>query len=160
MALRRDPSLVPLSHDHHHGLVRVFEIRQALRAGRGLEAQVAETCRFYRQELTPHFRAEEEVVFPAIGAATTAGDDAIARLVDQHRQLRNMIEALDASTPRLSAFADLLEGHIRSEERDLFALYQEHVTPTTCSEVEREVRRILNRPDDRPRECKLPRIDT
>lgn len=156
MALRRDPSLIPLSHDHHHGLVRVFEIRQALRADLGLEAQALETRRFYEEELVPHFRAEEESVFPAIGDATDAGAEDIARLLDEHRQLRTMIEALDPSPARLGAFADLLERHIRFEERELFGVYQEHVKPAARATVEREVRRILNRPDDRPRDCKVP----
>jgi len=156
MLLRRDPSLIPLSHDHHHGLVRVFEIRRALRAGQDLDVQAEDTRRFYRQGLTPHFRAEEEVVFPAIRAATATAEAALSRLVDEHRQMRDMVGALDASTQRLGAFADLLERHIRFEERELFPAYQERVAPAARSAVEEEVRRILNRPDDQPRACKLP----
>jgi hemerythrin-like domain-containing protein len=158
MLLRRDPSLIPLSHDHHHGLVRVFEIRRALRAGQDLDVQAEDTRRFYQQELTPHFRAEEEVVFPAIRAATATAttEAALSRLVDEHRQMRDMVGALDASTQRLGAFADLLERHIRFEERELFPAYQERVAPAARSAVEEEVRRILNRPDDQPRACTLP----
>lgn len=156
MALRRDPSLIPLSHDHHHGLVRVFEIRQALRAGEGLEAQVKETRRFYAEELTPHFQAEEEAVFPAITGATDAGTETIARLLDEHRELAAMAAGLDANPERLGAFADLLERHIRCEERELFGVYQDHVAPETRDSVEADVRRILDRPDDQPRGCKLP----
>jgi len=64
MPPRRDPSLIPLSHDHHHGLVRVFEIRRALRGGEDLAAQLRRTLAFYRDDLTPHFRAEEDALVP------------------------------------------------------------------------------------------------
>lgn len=158
MALRRDPSLIPLSHDHHHGLVRVFEIRQALRSGTKIDVQVEVTLRFYDEDLTPHFRAEEEAVFPAIRAATDAGDAALARLIEEHEQMREMVTKLDATNEFLGAFADLLERHIRFEERELFGIYQEHVAPAARSRVEADVRRILDRPDDQPRSCKLPNL--
>lgn len=156
MARKRDPSLIPLSHDHHHGLVRVFEIRQALRSGQGLEAQVELTRAFYRDELTAHFRAEEEIVFPAIGAATDAATATLADLIAEHRRLGEMVDSLDASTQGFAAFADLLERHIRREERELFVSYEKHVAPPARAAVEEGVRRILDRPDDTPRSCALP----
>jgi hypothetical protein len=70
--------------------------------------------------------------------------------------LERLARELDASPERLSAFADLLEGHIRYEERDLFQQYQEHVPPAARPGVEEGVRRILNRPASTPKACALP----
>jgi hemerythrin-like domain-containing protein len=156
MPARRDPSLVPLSHDHHHGLVRVFEIRQAMRGGGDLNGELRRTRDFVRDELAPHFVAEEEVVVPALRAATAEAEAGLARLADEHRRLRELAAALDDSAERLAAFADLLESHIRFEERELFPVYQQHVDAAARLAVEAEVRRILDRPDDSPRTCKLP----
>lgn len=170
MAERRDPSLIPLSHDHHHGLVRVFEIRQALRRDEDLLAQIDRTLGFHRDDLTPHFRAEEEAVIPALLAATADAATAAAldRLAGEHRRLNEMVAALAEHTEgdspdapasvaeALAAFADLLESHIRFEERELFPIYQAHVAADARSQVEATVRRILNRPDDTARTCKLP----
>ncbi len=156
MVQRRDASLIPLSHDHHHGLVRVFEIRQAIRGGEGLADQLRATVEFFRSDLEPHFEAEEEAVVPALQAATTDARAELERLSDEHRQLRDMAANLDASAARLGAFAELLESHIRFEERQLFPIYQEHVSAAARAAVEAAVRRILERPNDTPRACKVP----
>lgn len=155
MAQRRDRSLIPLSHDHHHGLVRVFEIRQALKHGGDLSEQLRQTREFYREDLVPHFEAEEEAVVPALRAAMREAEAPLARLSEDHERLREMIENLDASAARLSELADLLESHIRFEERELFPLYQAHVGPDARRAVEAGVRRVLDRPDDSPRACKI-----
>ena len=146
MPLKRDPSLIPLSHDHHHGLVRVFEIRQALRAGTGLERQVLATREHWQGELAPHFAAEEQVVFPAM-ASIEGAQALIARLIDEHGRLGDMAQAIAAEHGRLAAFADLLEAHIRAEERDLFGQYQTHVPQPARDAVGAGVRRILDRPE-------------
>ena len=154
--LKRDPSLVPLSHDHHHGLVRVFEIRQALRAATGLEAQAALARRFWEESLVPHFAAEEEALFPAMHGVDGAAA-LIERLCDEHRRLEAMAFAADPAPESLRTFADLLEGHIRLEERQLFPSYQAHVPQARRDAVEQRVRAILKRASDSPASCDLPR---
>lgn len=155
MPLQRDPSLVPLSHDHHDGLLRVFQIRQALRAGAGLDKAATATRQFFARELVPHFRAEEEVLLPVLRQALGAEHPLLARLVEDHRALDRLAQDLDQTPHRLSAFADLLERHIRYEERELFQQYQEHVPQATRPDVEAAVRRILNRPAGAPSACAL-----
>lgn len=147
MPLKRDRSLIPLSHDHHHGLVRVFEIRQALRAGDGAAARQREITRaFYADDLQPHFRAEEEVLVPALREHAAVQEVEIARLIHDHRRLGELIAELDSRPTALAELADLLEAHIRREERELFPAFQEHVPPDRRAAVEAGVRQILNRP--------------
>ena len=156
MALRHDPSLIPLSHDHHHGLVRVFMIRQAVRARVGLSEETAATQEFWTRNLVPHFEAEELVLFPALRAAHCALD-LVERLTGEHARLREMAASLDASPERLSGLADLLESHIRCEERELFTQYQAQLPEAERRAVETQIRRLLDRPDDLPKACELPR---
>jgi hemerythrin-like domain-containing protein len=147
---KRDPSLIPLSHDHHQGLVRVFEIRQALRSGNGLERQAEVTRAFYARDLLPHFRAEEEVLVPVLRQTGAVDEAALQRLLDEHRTLARLaseVAGAPAAEP-LQHFADLLERHIRTEEREIFAAYQAHVPVGRRDAVAAEVRRILKRPHD------------
>ena len=70
----RHPSLIPLSHDHHHGLALALRCRkQALgqlkpMGAAGLRERAAEFLEFYRSNLALHFRAEEEALFPPMRA--------------------------------------------------------------------------------------------
>jgi hemerythrin-like domain-containing protein len=148
MPEKRDPSLVPLSHDHHHGLVRVFRIRQALLAGKDLEREAVVTCDFFARDLAPHFRAEEEILVPVLRESGAVGAHALSRLVDEHRTLERLVPELSRGVAALRDFADLLERHIRREEREIFPAYELRVLPHRRAEVEAGIRRILEWPDD------------
>jgi len=71
----RHSSLILLSHDHHHGLALALRCRkQALGQIKplgveGLRERRKEFLAFYTSNLVAHFRAEEEVLFPLVGAA-------------------------------------------------------------------------------------------
>ena len=64
----RHPSLIALSHDHHHGLALALRCRkQALgqlkpMGAAGLRQRAAEFLAFYADNLLAHFKAEEEVL--------------------------------------------------------------------------------------------------
>ena len=66
------------------------------------------------------------------------------RLKDEHRQLRALL--VEARTVRqagrrapLLAFADLLERHVRWEERELFGRCEEGITPADLAAVGHEL---------------------
>ena len=144
MPIKRDPSLIPLSHDHHHALVRVFEIRRALQTNGDIEAEASRTRAFFTNDLSPHFRAEEEALLPALERYLGAADPMVMRLTEDHARLRGAVEQLDTAGA-LGNFADLLESHVRFEERELFQRYQEHTPEEARRAVERGILRILKR---------------
>jgi hemerythrin-like domain-containing protein len=152
---KRDPSLIPLSHDHHHGLVRVFRIRQALRATADLEREAAVTRDFFKRDLAPHFRAEEEVLVPVLRECGGLGGDALSKLVDEHRMLERLVSELARTITPLRDVADLLERHIRYEEREIFPAYEMRVPPGRRGDVEAAIRRILERPADEAKTCDI-----
>jgi hemerythrin-like domain-containing protein len=116
----RDPSLVPLSHQHHNGLALCVLTRRSLSADSspenvaGLARRVIER---YELELVNHFGIEEQVLFPVCGEAPI-----VAELVAEHRAMEALVAQMRTapSAPLLEEFCQLLSSHIRREENELF----------------------------------------
>jgi iron-sulfur cluster repair protein YtfE (RIC family) len=134
--MKRHDSLVPLSRDHHEALMLCLRIHRGLPARGGDLEWVASKARqvaaFFESHLVRHFRSEEEGVFPKLKGIEDASV-LIAELLSEHRRLEKLVEALrdckrEETASLLSNFADLLESHIRKEERVLFPLYERYVT--------------------------------
>jgi len=149
----RHPSLIPLSQDHHHGLALALRCRkQALgqikpMGAEGLRERAKEFLVFYATHLVPHFRAEEEVLFPLLRSAVAGSEDMIDELVRDHRQIRQAIPQLEGGTglaKLIFDLGDLLERHIRKEERELFPLFEQHVEDRQAETVGKEIKKILN----------------
>jgi hemerythrin-like domain-containing protein len=142
--VKRHPKLQPLSDDHHRALVLARRTRRAAKASDS--DSLARTWRdaqaTFAAELEPHFRAEETWLFPLLdeGGLRTLFDRARA----DHKRLRELIRsAADPVTAR--EFADLLEAHVRFEERELFprveialAAYDDAAIRGLCHEGARE----------------------
>ena len=132
---KRHPSLVPLSHDHHHGLALALRCRkQALgqikpSGVEGVRLRASEFLAFYATELSSHFEAEEKILFPEMGLYVPESQPLIADLVREHETVRLATAKLE-STAGLGKvifdLGDLLERHIRREERELFPLFEQH----------------------------------
>ena len=155
----RHPILIPLSNDHHHGLALALRCRrQALgqikpTGVQGLKERVKEYRDFFAQNLVPHFRAEEEILFPLIRARAAESRSLIDQLLKDHEQLRKGEECL-AEDKGLSKvlfdLGDLLERHIRREERELFPFFENLATLVDVERIGKEIKEILeNR--ERPR---------
>jgi hemerythrin-like domain-containing protein len=120
----RDPSLIPLSHQHHNGLALGVMTRRSLAADSSAEnvAKLAQrVIDRYEIELVNHFEIEEQVLFPACGAMPIIGE-----LVAQHRAMEVLVGQIRTapSAALLEEFCGLLAGHIRREENELFEQIQ------------------------------------
>ena len=149
---KRHPALVPLSHDHHHGLALALRCRKhalgQLNPGdaTALEACVAEASRFFNENLLVHFEAEETVLFPLM-TAHEESRELVARLEGEHRTFARLVaDAGGPGGPRkfLFDFGDLLEQHIRSEERQLFPAFEVLVPDADAERAGREIKRLLD----------------
>ena len=138
--MKRHASLVPLSRDHHHGLV----IAQRLILGRSTNPradwpadpaqQAARLLAFFETDLRPHFEIEEAHVFPVAARDLVDGDSRTQALIAEHETMRKMVRELAADSTsrlqeRLTAFGELLKAHIHTEERILFEQMQDACTP-------------------------------
>ncbi|MDE0032501.1 MAG: hemerythrin domain-containing protein [Deltaproteobacteria bacterium] len=149
---KRHPSLIPLSHDHHHGLALALRCRKhalgQINPGdpTAMEACAAEASRFFNENLTAHFEAEETVLFPLM-AAHEECRELVARLEGEHRTFARLVaDAGGPGGPRkfLFDFGDLLEQHIRSEERQLFPAFEALVPDAEAERAGREIKRLLD----------------
>lgn len=117
--MRRDPQLIQLSREHHAALrlaKQLLEV-QSPPAAEALAAVARESA-----GLLSHFEQEERELLPQLlnyGEAQLA-----ARLQDEHRQMRALLQADDAASLKLLGV--LLGGHVRFEERELFETLQRH----------------------------------
>ena len=149
----RHPALIPLSHDHHHGLALALRCRkQALGQLRpmgvkGLKERAGEFREFFANQLVPHFRAEEEVLFPQMRALVPESESIIEQLIRDHQQLRAAMPQLESGVglgKLVFDLGDLLERHIRKEERELFPLFEQHVGETGAETIGEEIKKILD----------------
>jgi quercetin dioxygenase-like cupin family protein/hemerythrin-like domain-containing protein len=132
--MRRHSSLIPLSHDHHHALVQVRSLRRAAEGDTAAQrAATASFLRFFSDESVRHFRQEEERLFPALVDVAPAEEFLVQALLD-HQCLHGLVARLDqdlsegaTDSALMREIADLLENHIRLEERSLFPLMEEIV---------------------------------
>jgi hemerythrin-like domain-containing protein len=128
-AMKRAPQLRDLSEDHHHGLVlaRKAKIAASGKEGPSEPEMWAEVEAVFKSELAPHFEIEEALIGTALRAA---GESQLAqRLTDEHEALRRFIvPGHPHTTDDLRHFGELLEQHIRFEERELFQVAQEKLT--------------------------------
>jgi len=148
----RHPSLMPLSQDHHHGLALALRCRkQALgqlkpMGAKGLKERAVEVREFFTNHLVVHFRAEEEALFPKLRELVPESAAMVDQLVREHRQIRDAVAQLGTNAglgKLVFDFGDLLERHIRKEERELFPLFEQHVGATGADAVGGEIKKIL-----------------
>jgi len=148
----RHPSLIALSHDHHHGLALALRCRkQALgqlkpMGVKGLIERAGEFREFFANNLIAHFRAEEEALFPHMRALAPASAPIIEQLIEDHQQFRAALPQLvdEAGLAKLLFdLGDLLERHIRKEERELFPLFERHIGDAAAEAVGAEIKKLL-----------------
>lgn len=148
----RHPSLILLSHDHHHGLALALRCRkQALgqlkpMGAKGLIERAVEVRQFFANHLVAHFRAEEEVLFPQMRAVVPGSAAIVDQLLREHRQLGDAVAHLDADSglgKLVFDFGDLLERHIRKEERELFPLFEQHIGEAAAAAAGAEIKKLL-----------------
>jgi iron-sulfur cluster repair protein YtfE (RIC family) len=130
----RHKSLIPLSHDHHNGLVVALRLKKGGPASpndpwlAGEENQAPQLLHFSDTELLNHFALEEEVLFPLLDVSEELVS-LTRELVEEHTEMRQMLDAirLSPSTVLLTKFGEMLEKHIRKEERILFPLIEHEI---------------------------------
>ncbi|MCJ8165596.1 hemerythrin domain-containing protein [Pontibacter sp. E15-1] len=132
--MKRHPSLIPISRQHHGGLLTARLLQHGAPPYKGMPTAAADklayTLQFYTDHLQAHFEIEETTVFAAARAHSEALAEQTDVLLAEHRQLEALIQALpqaDAATlpDKLDEVGQLLEQHIRREEREFFELLQQ-----------------------------------
>ncbi len=134
--MKRHPALIPLSRDHHDGLVQAVRLRRAAAEGDASArlAAAGEFVEFFRNEERVHLRDEEEELFPLFLRHVRSLPALLREARLQHVQLEGFARKLEIAVAAaivdrdtLDAAGELLEAHIRLEERRLFPLIEQLV---------------------------------
>jgi hemerythrin-like domain-containing protein len=142
--VKRHPSLVPLSDDHHHELVQARRLRAAADGEpRERLAAAAAYVEMFFTVTVEHFRREEEELFPVYLRQAGADAGLVGRVLREHMELHGLARALraqvaaeDASPDTLRELATLLHEHVRVEERELFEAIQATVPPAELARIQ------------------------
>lgn len=139
--LKRHEALKPLSRDHHQGLLLCWKIREGLKKGISEERIKAYTDFFFSTQLQPHFRFEEEQVFPMLGKDHPMR----TRAIKEHSRLRSLFED-DANKDAFDSIVNELNRHIRFEERELFMELQDTVAEEKLQQLD-QIEEEITTPD-------------
>jgi hemerythrin-like domain-containing protein len=134
--MKRHPALIPLSRDHHDALVQAVRLRRAAADGDASArlAAARDFVDFFRKEERVHLRDEEEELFPLFLRHVPSQPAPLREARVHHMQLEGFARKLDIAVAAgivdretLNAAGELLDAHIRLEERQLFPLIEELV---------------------------------
>lgn len=116
--INRNEHIKKLSRDHHFSLLFCWKIRQGLKTDVAIERIRKYVQYFWQQHLQSHFREEEKILFAPIK------DSQVHRAINEHKYIKIQIEGLADSENNerksLAKIADMVDEHVRYEERDLF----------------------------------------
>jgi len=142
--IKRSSELAPLSREHHEGLLFVWKLRQGLQKGIANERLRKFIFWQWQNHIKPHFYHEEKILMPFL----SAGNELTERMIKEHENIRELILNLDSEpdSRTISMLADLINDHIRFEERQLFNYLEE-----TLSKEQLEI--IFQQIEEHPVAC-------
>lgn len=121
--MKRHERLQPLSRQHHNGLLAALLLKKGVAKKANQEIMSDFILNFWKKDLKDHFNSEEKYLLPAL-AGSGFDKNLNERLLEEHATLRGYIHAIEqlppASIQQIEEFYQLLEQHIRFEERTYF----------------------------------------
>jgi len=117
--IKRNKNILKLSKEHHLSLLFCWKIKQGLNGEIPPDRIIKYIQYFSANFLMPHFREEECFLFPALN------DEKVDKAIEQHKQINNLISGVslyDETNLKktLQRIAELVDDHVRYEERELF----------------------------------------
>ena len=139
--MKRADALQPLSRDHHRALEMALRLR---RAGESDAQQVrTEFVAFWREHGAHHIRVEEDVLLPGAAPRVEPTDPAVVRVLTDHVEIRRRAAELEsAASPapdELNALGEMLNDHVRHEERVLFPMIEGRLPTGELAELAQRI---------------------
>ena|SRR5690606_42106457 len=140
--MKRNINLVELSRDHHHGLLLGWKVKQGLKNQTDLEEIKKYIVHFNEKALKPHFNEEETQLLIYLDPE----NDLRKRTENEHEEIIALAKQLHlssaANADNMLTFADLLERHIRFEERELFPYMENSLSQKDLEEIGEKIAAI------------------
>ncbi|HEY5367939.1 MAG TPA: hemerythrin domain-containing protein [Hanamia sp.] len=117
--IKRNENIIKFSRDHHASLLFCWKIRQGVKHHIDIDRMLDYLRYFWTKHFAPHFGEEEAFLFAPLK------DDKVLKAMDDHKSIKESIEALHATKlhgteEKLLELADMVDEHVRYEERILF----------------------------------------
>ncbi len=139
----RHKALTHLSQEHHQGLILAQLLKPNAPDYSGLPRTISGktdyAIKLYSSSLTGHFIKEEVILYPLIKGKNPKIDSLFADVFVEHKRIGKLVEELKIvgnHEKTLYELGQLLESHIRKEERILFPLIQELIPVEILQKLE------------------------
>ncbi|MRH43508.1 hemerythrin domain-containing protein [Aquibacillus halophilus] len=129
--MERHESLYPLSHHHHHALFLALSLRKVgtEKSKLSVDEMKKELQLFWEPNGQQHFRDEEEILLPAYAQNESIDHPEITAMLLEHVKIRSLINQILNQTeelePMMHELGQLLDIHIRREERVIFPMIEQ-----------------------------------
>lgn len=142
--MKRHKSLFSLSHDHQHGLALALKLKYPKKqlsssAEDEISSLKQELADKYENVLRKHFRKEEQNLVPGF-----EDNNLMIRMLYEHKKLVGLYDKIINDTEgwtqeqqrnKMNLFGELLELHIRFEERELFPMIEKSLSEEQLEEL-------------------------
>lgn len=152
---KRHESLILLARDHHEALLLALRLQQGTLALLKLwshdpRQQAMHVTAFYDEHLKLHFEKEEMVLFPVARASIPSTQTTIDNLIKEHRLMEHSISsfrspAMESLGRDLQSFGELLEHHVRTEDRTLFPLIESQAPQKVLDDIQARFEHFQNK---------------
>lgn len=145
--IKRSVHILQLSKDHHFTLLFCWKIRQGLKQGVDGERIKKYVQHFWDQHMQAHFREEEEILFAPVK------DEKVQRALNDHEQIKEQVNATlqssgEEASNKLARLADLVDAHVRYEERELFPHLEKELTTKQLENIGKQLQQQQPLNDD------------
>lgn len=133
----RSATLQPLTTEHRDGLLFIWKLRQGLANNTTNDKMRAFVGSYWQNHIKPHFFQEEKILAPYLDPANPLA----VKLKNDHNNIREMVLTIDREADRFDFFwlCNLLESHIRFEERELYPFIEKNLSPEQLKEIEKQL---------------------
>ncbi len=140
--MRRHPALIPISRFHRSVLFLALILKKNPPKVKGYpeswEDKIVFAKSFYSERLSNHFKKEETLLIPVIKGVSADLDAISDKVIKGHQLLSLKFEQLNAKTSvnELNQLGEMLEKHIRMEERQWFQQMQQDVPQEELNKID------------------------
>lgn len=131
--IKRSGHLIQLSREHHFSLLFCWKVRTGIKKNIEKRRIIPYILFFWKEHLLPHFE-EEDVLFEKVD------DELVQRAYKEHQEINQTIELLsnvpdDNANDLFAKIADLVDDHVRFEERILFPHLENKIEESELAKI-------------------------
>lgn len=130
MPIKRTEALQPLSRQHHNGLLFCLLLQKGIKKNADPEVMRDFIQDFWYKDLQHHFQLEELYLVPLKNRYHQFVEP-LQQMVNEHYELKSIINeiVLNPTHKTIDELRKKLDDHVRFEERQLFPLIEEAISP-------------------------------